>query len=103
MNLKKKLVSMMKNPLMNKTSMKCTMLKIQLKPPLASVLPTHEKKEMVNFSHTDSLMRENLDVVDENIDTLYILGGTYGTWVVSFFDGDPIYDIEGTFQVKNEK
>jgi hypothetical protein len=100
MKLKNKLVTMMKNPLMKKTSMKCIVLKIQLKPP-SLVLPAHEDKEMVNFSHTDGLMKEPLDVVDEHIDTFIHIGRCRWDMGCFIFDGDPIYDIEGTFQVKN--
>jgi hypothetical protein len=88
MKLKKKMVSMMKN------------LKIQLKPPQASVLPAHEDKEMVIFSHIDGLMKEPLDMVDEHIDTFIQTGRRRWDFGHLIFYRDPIYDIEGSSQAK---
>jgi hypothetical protein len=64
-------------------------------------LPTHENKEVVNFSHTDGFMKEPLDVVDENINTFICIGRHIWEMVCFIFYGDPICNIEGTFQIKN--
>jgi hypothetical protein len=69
----------------------------------AFVLPTHEDKEMVSCSHTDGFMKEPLDVVGEHIDDFIHVGRHRWEVGCSSFDGDPIYDIEGGFRVKNDK
>ena len=55
---------------------------------------------MVIFSHTDGIMKETLDMVNEHIET-FIQTRRY-TWdfVHFIFDRDPIYNIEGSSQVK---
>jgi hypothetical protein len=69
----------------------------------AFILPTHEDEEMVSCSHTYGFMKEPLDVIGEHIYDFIHVGRC--TWDVgcSSFDGDPIYDIEGGFRVKNDK
>jgi hypothetical protein len=68
---------------------------------LAFVLPAHKGKEMVNFGYTDGLMKETLDVVDQHVDTFIRIEKHIWDMGCFIFDGDPIYDIDGTFQVKN--
>jgi hypothetical protein len=67
---------------------------------LASILPAHKDKEMVIFSHIGGLMKEIVNMVDENIDT-FIQTGRH-TWDFGrfIFDRDPIYDIDGSSQRK---
>jgi hypothetical protein len=50
---------------------------------LAPALPTHEDKEMVICSHTDDLMKETLDMVDNHIDTFILTRRR--TWDFSSF------------------
>jgi hypothetical protein len=66
----------------------------------APALLTHEDKEMAIFSHTNGLMKETLDMVNEHIDT-FIQTGRH-TWDFGrfSFDRDPIYDNEGISQTK---
>jgi hypothetical protein len=45
-----------------------------VEPSLASILPTHEGKETFILGHVDGLMGEDLDTIDENIDTFIQIG-----------------------------
>jgi hypothetical protein len=73
-------------------------LKIRLKPlnPQATFLPAH--KEMVNFIHTNDLMKDPLEVVDEHINTFIHIGRCIWDMNCFIFYGDPIYNIEGTLR-----
>jgi hypothetical protein len=55
---------------------------------------------MVIFSHTDSLLKEPSDMVDEHIDAFIQIGRPKWDLGHFNFDGDPIYDIEGSLQEK---
>jgi hypothetical protein len=57
-------------------------------------------KEMVIFSHTDGLMKEPFDMVDEHIDIFIQTGRRRWDFGRLIFDRDPIYDIEGSPQEK---
>jgi hypothetical protein len=70
---------------------------------LASILPTHKDKDMVDFDNTYDPMKENLDEVDENIDTFINIWRHRWDMCCFIFYGDPIYDIEGTFQMKSRQ
>jgi hypothetical protein len=64
-------------------------------------LLAHEDKEMVNFSHTNDLMKEPLDVVDEHIETFIHIRRRRWDMGCFVFNEDPIYNIKGTFQLKS--
>jgi hypothetical protein len=72
----------------------------QVETTLASILPTQKEEEMVIFSHTDGIMKEPFDMVDENIDT-FIQTGRHG-WDFGhlIFYRDLIYENEGSPQEK---
>jgi hypothetical protein len=88
---------------MKNIPMRCIMLKTQLKSLKFLFLPAHEDEEMVSFNDTNDFMEDLSNMVDQHIDD-FIHVGRHG-WDISCssFDGDPIYDIEGGFQVKNDK
>lgn len=69
----------------------------------ALVLPRHEDKEMVSCCHTDELITEPLNAVGEHINDFIRVGRHSWEVAYSSFDGDPIYDIDGGFQVNNDK
>jgi hypothetical protein len=62
---------------------------------LEYVVPTHEDKEMVIFTHTDSLIKETSDMVNGHIDAFIQIGRRVWDLGHFNFDGNPIYDIEG--------
>jgi hypothetical protein len=61
----------------------------------------HAHKEMVNFIHTDDLMKDPLEMVDDHIDTFICIGRHRWDMSCFIFYGDPIYDIEGHSQIKD--
>jgi hypothetical protein len=61
---------------------------------LVFVLPTHEDKEMVIFSHTDGFMKEPLDLVVGHIDMFIQTGKRIWDIGCVIFYGDPMYNIE---------
>ena len=65
----------------------------QVEDSLAFVLPAHEDKAMVNFSHIDGVMKENLDAVDEHIDTFICIGRRIWDMSCFIFYVDLVYDI----------
>jgi hypothetical protein len=65
-----------------------------------SVLHAHKEKEMVIFSHTNGLMKEPLNMVDEHIDTFIYTGRCRWDFGRLTFYKDPIYDIKGSPQEK---
>jgi hypothetical protein len=65
-----------------------------------STPPAHKDEEMVIFSHTNSLMKEPFDMVDEHIDIFIQTSKRKWDFGCLIFDRDPIYDIEGTPQEK---
>jgi hypothetical protein len=69
----------------------------------AFVLPAHEDEEMVSFNDTNDFMEDLSDTVDQHID--YFIHVERSGWDIGCysFGGDPIYDIEGGFRVKNDK
>jgi hypothetical protein len=67
---------------------------------LAPALPPHKDKEMVIFGHNDGHMKETLDMVDDHIDTFIQTGRDTWDFCCFIFYRDPIYDIEGSSQVK---
>jgi hypothetical protein len=68
---------------------------------MASILPAHKDKEMVIFNHTDGLMKEPLDMVDNHIDTFIQTGTHRWDFGCLIFYRDPIYDIEVNPQEKD--
>jgi hypothetical protein len=91
----------------------------------ASIPPTHEEENVVSCtpfqvfdvasfhdSESEEVLEEPLDALDpscynkgddaiENIDDFIHVGRRKWDMNCSSFDGDPIYDIEGCFQIKN--
>jgi hypothetical protein len=92
-----------------------------------SIIPAHEDNEVVSCTpfqvfdsydasscdfESDGLLEEPLDVLVphfddksedaiENIDDFIYIGRHISDISFFFFDGDPIYDIESCFQIKN--
>jgi hypothetical protein len=58
-------------------------------------------KEMVNFIHTEELMKEPLEVVDEHIDTFIHIGRHRCDMSCFIFYEDPVYDIEVHSQIND--
>jgi hypothetical protein len=69
-----------------------------VKSPPTYGLPTHEDKEIV--IHANGLMKEHLDIVDENIETFIQTGRRRWDFGRLIFYIEPIYDIEGRPQEK---
>jgi hypothetical protein len=67
---------------------------------LVSILLAHKDKEMVISVHIDGIMNENLDMVDEHIDTFIQTGRRTWDFGHFIFYRNPIYDIEGISQEK---
>jgi len=63
--------------------------------------PVHEDEEAMSLNDIDDSVEDPSDVVDHHINDFIYIGRH--RWDVRFFvfDGDPIYDMEGGFQIKN--
>jgi hypothetical protein len=76
---------------------------------LSSIVPFEEDEfiqlceEVINFYDVDEIMEQPPDTVDDHIDDFIQIGRCKWDLGCFIFYGDPIYDIEGTSQIKDTK
>jgi hypothetical protein len=75
------------------------MMKMKFNQPFIPL--AHEDEEVTSPNDTNNFMEDPSDMVDHHIDDFIYIGRC--RWDVScfIFYGDPIYDMEGSFQMKN--
>jgi hypothetical protein len=61
----------------------------------------HSCEEVINSYDADEIMEQPLDIVDDHIDDFIQTGRCKWDLGCFIFYGDPIYDIEGTSQIKD--
>jgi hypothetical protein len=74
---------------------------------LSSTVPFKEDEdfepceELINFYDEDEIMEQPPYIVDDYLDDLIQICSCRQDWGCLIFVGDPIYDIEGTYQIKD--